>query len=209
MGTRLAAGVAALVVVVLAAGCVAEEPPPAQDSPGVIVPGRPGEQASVVPPEKAGEHQQVTKPSEADVRYMTMMIPHHEQAITMTDLVPARARSERVKAIASRIAASQDAEIAAMTTWLEQHGHAGHTAHQHGLMPGMATPEQLDALRAAKGAEFDRQFLRLMITHHEGALTMARDQLAHGLEPQAVAMAQEVLTGQVDEIEHMRAMLGT
>ncbi|MFC4000262.1 DUF305 domain-containing protein [Prauserella oleivorans] len=209
MGRRLAAAVAALFC--LAAGCTGEAPEPRRDTTGVIVPGRPGEQATVVPGGEAGDYRRAGAPSEADVAYVRMMIPHHQQAITMTDLVADRASNAQVKAIAERIAATQQAEITLMRSWLADHGHShadgGHGGHAR--MPGMATPEQLEALRAAEGAEFDRQFLRLMITHHEGALTMAEDQLAHGVDPRAVAMAQDVVTGQTDEIGHLRRLLGS
>ncbi|TKG66884.1 DUF305 domain-containing protein [Prauserella endophytica] len=218
MGRRLVAGVAAIFFLALA-GCTAEEAPPEGEQGGsdVIVPGRPGEQASVVPGSEAAEHQKAVRPNDADRQYMINMIPHHQQAITMTDLAARHATSDQVKGIAGRIAASQEAEISVMESWLREFGHAGdqhgghaeHGGHDHALMPGMATQEQLDALRAARGAEFDRQFLQLMITHHQGALTMAEQQLGHGIEPRAIAMAQEIITGQTDEIEHMRGMLGT
>ncbi|WP_199430083.1 DUF305 domain-containing protein [Qaidamihabitans albus] len=208
---RLAA--AGVVAVFVLAGCVSDPEPPEDAAAEVIVPGRPGESASAAAPQGAD----TVAPNEADVRYMTMMIPHHRQAITMTDLVADRASDRQVRAIAGRIAAAQDAEITAMTDWLAGHGHGQHTEHggdgEHGahgddLMPGMATPEQIDALRAAGGAEFDRLFLQLMITHHEGALTMAEDELAHGIEPRALEMAQDVLAGQAAEIERMRNLLG-
>ncbi|MFF5992225.1 DUF305 domain-containing protein [Prauserella flavalba] len=218
MGRRLVAGVAAIFFLALA-GCTAEEAPPEGQQAGsdVIVPGKPGEQAKVVPGSEAAEQQQAVRPNDADRQYMTNMIPHHQQAITMTDLAARHATSEQVKGIAGRIAASQEAEISVMESWLQEFGQSGsehgghgeHGAHDHALMPGMATPEQLDALRAARGAEFDRQFLQLMITHHQGALTMAEQQLGNGIEPRAIAMAQEIITGQTDEIEHMRGMLGT
>ncbi|MBK1786363.1 DUF305 domain-containing protein [Prauserella cavernicola] len=215
MGRRLAAGVA--VVFFALAGCTAEEAPPEQSAPDVIMPDKPGEQAKVVPGDEAAEHRQEPKPNDADVRYMTNMIPHHQQAIVMTDLAEQHATGEQVKAIAGRIAASQEAEISVMETWLEDFdaasphdGHGDHGehggGHDHAQMPGMATQQQLDALGAARGAEFDRQFLQLMITHHEGALTMAEEQLGGGIEPRAIAMAQDIITGQTDEIEHMRGM---
>jgi uncharacterized protein (DUF305 family) len=203
------------------AGCTsAPAGPPAQQQAPVIVPGGPGEAGTVVPPERAGQHEQHTAPNEADVTYMTMMVPHHRQAITMTDLVGSRASEEQVRAIAGRIASAQGAEIALMSDWLTRYGrpvpgaahegHAGHGdqhgAHDHAQMPGMATPAQLDALAAATGREFDRLFLDLMIAHHQGALTMAERQLAGGVETRAQEMAQEVMTGQSAEIERMRTL---
>ncbi|GAB3505010.1 DUF305 domain-containing protein [Amycolatopsis cihanbeyliensis] len=212
----------------LLAGCVNEpvERPPDEPSAPVLAPGGPGAEPTVLAPERANESGEQLRPNQADVDYMNMMIPHHRQAITMTDLITERARDERVRTIGGRIAAAQDAEIALMAAWLIRYGkpvppeagrhgdrglatghtaHAGPGGHEGGeLMPGMATPEQMDALRAATGAEFDRLFLDLMITHHEGALVMAEDELANGLETRALEMAQEVIAGQAAEIEHMR-----
>ncbi|MEU6646401.1 DUF305 domain-containing protein [Saccharomonospora sp. NPDC046836] len=214
MSRRLAAGMAAILLCVGLAGCTADEAPPEEDAAPLIVPGRPGEEAKVVPGEQAGDYQEVVQPNAADFQYMTMMIPHHQQALTMTDLVPDRAASDQLKNLADRMAASQEAEIRVMESWLQQNrdseaAEGGHGEHQHGLMPGMATEEQLEELRNAKGAEFDRLFLQLMITHHEGALTMAEEHLVSGIETRAVEMAQEIITGQTDEIGHMRTMLGT
>ncbi|MEU3272024.1 DUF305 domain-containing protein [Saccharomonospora sp. NPDC006951] len=205
LGKALAAGL--LASWLLAACTPAPETGP--DSPGVLVPRGPGEAAAVVPQDQAGEHQRRPEPGAGDIEFMTMMIPHHQQAILMTDLAAEHAEADRVHAISGRIAATQSAEITAMTAWLEEFGQAsaGHSAHGHTGMPGMATEAQLGALRAARGAEFDRQFLALMIHHHEGALTMAEDQLATGTEPRAVEMAQEVVTSQTDEIGHLRAIL--
>ncbi|AXB47683.1 DUF305 domain-containing protein [Amycolatopsis albispora] len=226
MTRTVTAAVAAGLACALLAGCSNEPVPPpeaAQPSVGVLVPGKPGESATAVPPGEAGGHQQEVTLSEVDVNYVTNMIPHHRQAIVMTDLVAERASNELVRGIASRIDAAQGAEIDQMTAWLTQHGkpvppeedptshsghagHGGHGGHDHATMPGMATPEQLDQLRAAKGTDFDRLFLDLMIRHHEGALTMAEQQLAGGLNDRAQEMAQEVITGQTAEIERMRAV---
>ncbi|WP_158880570.1 DUF305 domain-containing protein [Amycolatopsis anabasis] len=207
---------AVLLVVAALTGCSGEAaaPPPPPASAPVVLPGKPGDPGTVVPPERAGEHRQAAVPNGIDVNYVTMMIPHHRQAITMTDLVAAKSQDDRVRGIADRIAAAQGAEIAMMHGWLGDHGkpvpaegHAGHGGAEHGLMPGMATPAQLDELRAAGGREFDRKFLELMITHHQGALTMAEQELSGGVEVRAQQMAQEVITTQTAEIERLRGML--
>ncbi|WP_216216118.1 DUF305 domain-containing protein [Amycolatopsis aidingensis] len=232
MRVRAATALVATGAVLLLSGCMNEQAAQPSDTPSapVLVPGEPGAEPTVLSPERASAHGRTDstqpRPNQADVDYMNMMIPHHQQAITMTDLIDERAEDERVRTIGGRIAAAQDAEIALMAAWLIRYGkpvppeagrhgdrglRTGHTAHsapgghEHGpLMPGMATPEQMDALRAANGAEFDRLFLDLMITHHEGALVMAQDELADGLELRALEMAQEVIAGQAAEIEHMR-----
>lgn len=194
-------------------GCTGDESPaaPAQSAP-VIVPGKPGEPAGTVAPGQVDREQ----PNAADVEYMTMMIPHHQQAKVMTDLVPGKTANEQIRAIAGRISVAQDGEIAMMNTWLADRGkpvpgegHAGHGGgHDHALMPGMATEAQLADLRAASGPAFEKLFLDLMIAHHQGALTMAETQLGKGVEIKAQEMAQEVITGQSAEIERMKTMRG-
>ncbi|MFJ8914830.1 DUF305 domain-containing protein [Amycolatopsis sp. NPDC102389] len=195
----------------LVSGCTGGPEPaaPAQSAP-VIVPGKPGEQAGTGSPGPVDRDQ----PNEADVEYMTMMIPHHQQAKVMTDLVPGKTANEQIRAIAGRISVAQDGEVAMMKTWLADRGkpvpgegHAGHGGgHDHALMPGMATEAQLADLRAASGAAFEKLFLDLMIAHHQGALTMAEAQLGKGVEVKAQEMAQEVITGQTAEIERMKTM---
>ncbi|WP_028662427.1 DUF305 domain-containing protein [Saccharomonospora iraqiensis] len=202
----------AVVVAVGLAGCTGDAGTGADaggTAPGVIVPGGPGESARTVEPGSATGQRQLVEVTEADIRYMRMMIPHHEQAVTMTDLVPDRVHDDAVASLAERIAVTQAGEIDAMQAWLDRNAPEGGDGqdHAHGRMPGMATPEQLDALRAAEGAEFDRLFLELMITHHEGALTMAENYLPDGVEPNALHMAQEVITTQTAEIETMNGML--
>ncbi|MFI7122315.1 DUF305 domain-containing protein [Amycolatopsis sp. NPDC049868] len=197
----------------LVSGCTGDAEPaaPVQSAP-VIVPGKPGEQASTGSPGPVNRDQ----PNDADVEYMTMMIPHHQQAKVMTDLVPGKTANEQIRAIAGRISVAQDGEITMMKTWLADRGkpvpgegHAGHGGgHDHALMPGMATEAQLADLRAANGAAFEKLFLDLMIAHHQGALTMAEAQLGKGVEVKAQEMAQEVITGQTAEIERMKTMRG-
>ncbi|OXM43516.1 DUF305 domain-containing protein [Amycolatopsis alba] len=202
---------ALVVAVFVVSGCTGGEGPaaPSQSAP-VIVPGKPGEQAGTGSPGPVNRDQ----PNDADVEYMTMMIPHHEQAKVMTDLVPGKTANEQIRAIAGRISVAQDGEVTMMKTWLADRGkpvpgegHAGHGGgHEHALMPGMATEAQLADLRAASGVAFEKMFLDLMIAHHTGALTMAETQLGKGVEVKAQEMAQEVITGQSAEIERMKTM---
>ncbi len=204
---------ALLVAAFVVSGCTGDESPaePASSAP-VIIPGKPGEQAGTGSPGPVNRAQ----PNDADVEYMTMMIPHHRQAKVMTGLVPGKTANEQLKAIAGRISVAQDGEVAMMKTWLSDRGkpvpgegHAGHGGgHDHALMPGMATEAQLADLRAASGPAFEKLFLDLMIAHHQGALTMAETQLGKGVEIKAQEMAQEVITGQSAEIERMKTMRG-
>ncbi|GGL09030.1 DUF305 domain-containing protein [Planomonospora parontospora] len=194
----------------LTACSAAPEPPPraAAGSPvPIIVPGRPGEDARTVGPAEAATLVPTPTANAADVKYVQDMIIHHRQALDMAGLAPARARSIPLKGLASRIADSQGPEIQFMTSWLQQQGqrvpdhHAG-----HGDMPGMAAPEQLEALKAASGEDFDRLFLDLMIAHHRGAITMSEQVLGGGSHIKIEELANEVSVTQGAEIRRMLEM---
>ncbi len=181
----------------------------AQDGPSVIVPGKPGESNQVLSAEEAARQRaEDDSPNSADVAYARMMIEHHEQALTMTELAPAHAESTKVKKLAERISAAQGPEITAMKGWLKSHGKSEKgEGHDHGSMPGMATDAQLAKLRAAQGKAFDELFLTLMITHHNGAITMATDVKGQGNNIRIEEMADEVVAQQTSEISRMRDML--
>lgn len=176
-------------------------------SPAVVAPGKPGEEARRISPEEAARLLPDDKPNAADFTYAQMMIVHHRQALTMTALAPARAESSQVKKLAERITAAQQPEIGAMEGWLKSNGgprkQSGHDQH---TMPGMASETQLAELGRAKGAAFDRLFLKLMITHHEGAVTMAAEVLGQGNNVLVEEMANDVLSQQTAEINRMRSM---
>ncbi|MFE5142479.1 DUF305 domain-containing protein [Streptomyces fagopyri] len=203
---------AALVAVVLTLGACDDSGAPADSGrtggPSVIAPGKPGEAAETLSADDAAKRRtEDDSPNSADFAYARMMIEHHTQALEMTRLAPGQAGSGRVKALAARIAASQGPEISTMKGWLDAHHGDGHaTRHQHGAMPGMATEAQLKALRVARGKVFDRLFLKLMITHHDGAVSMATDVKARGNNIQIEEMADDVMAQQTSEISRMRAM---
>ncbi|MER5427859.1 DUF305 domain-containing protein [Streptomyces sp. NPDC002588] len=176
--------------------------------PSVIVPGRPGEaNRTLSAQDAAGQRAEDDTPNAADVAYARMMIVHHAQALEMTGLAPKQAESADVKRLALRISAAQGPEIEAMKGWLEEHGKA-ETAeeHDHATMPGMATGAQLKELRAAHGKAFDTLFLTLMITHHEGAITMATEVKAQGNNLRIEEMADDVVAQQTSEIARMQDM---
>lgn len=207
---RLAAGLGTLLAVGLLAACTTETPPPANPGP-VIVPGRPGEEASTIPPGEATGLPS-TPPNDADVEFVQNMIVHHQQAVWMSELAPERASSRDVKELADRISDVQGLEIDMMNRWLSQHaiptvepgtGHGG----GHTSMPGMPTQEQLDALKNAKGADFDRLWLQLMIAHHQGALTMAEAVRTSGSDVRVQEIADDVVVEQTDEIRRMQGWL--
>ena len=165
----------------------------------------------------AGMSAPVTIPKDAvytaaDVHFMQGMIAHHAQAIYMSQMAAAHGANPRVLRLATKIDQSQIAEIHLMQDWLHRNGQtAPDTSSWHSMhMPGMLTPPQLTALDSAKGADFDRTFLTLMIQHHEGALKMVADLFATPLAGQDVdvsVFANDVRTVQTAEIGIMHAML--
>ncbi|MCM2579816.1 DUF305 domain-containing protein [Streptomyces meridianus] len=181
----------------------------AEGGPSVVAPGKPGEDARTLSADEARKAVGDDTPNSADVGYVRMMIVHHRQALVMTDLAAKHAESDRVSGLARRIAAAQGPEIKAMEGWLKRHGKlgGGPKEHDHGAMPGMATPRQLEALSDARGAKFDSLFLKLMITHHQGAVTMATDVLSQGNNVLVEEMANDVIAQQTSEISRMRSLL--
>lgn len=174
--------------------------------PAVIAPGKPGETAQTLSPEEVEKQRaEDDSPNSADFDYARMMIQHHTQALEMTELAPDHAESTQVKRIAERISAAQKPEIEAMEGWLKTNdADKRGTSHEHGKMPGMATAAQLKELGTLDGKKFDRLFLKLMITHHEGAITMATDVKAQGNNILIEEMADDVIAQQTTEISRMR-----
>jgi uncharacterized protein (DUF305 family) len=148
--------------------------------------------------------------SPADVQFARQMIPHHAQAVEMADMLPADGVSPELVELAAAVAAAQQPEIDQMTAMLERWGFVpppltGGHAHE---MAGMLSEEDLAALGAATGAEFERMWLTMMIEHHEGAVDMAEDQLADGSDAEARELAEEIVDVQEAEIARMEGMLG-
>ena len=155
--------------------------------------------------------------NEADIAFVEGMIPHHEQAVTMSQYAASRAASREVKDLAKRIEAAQQPEIEQMKAFLATWGvkasgeHGGHGGDGgelgDGGHSGMLTEEQLDRLEAAKGEEFDRLFLEGMIEHHRGAITASEKEEVEGRSPEAKALAGEIITAQRAEIAEMEQLL--
>ena len=153
--------------------------------------------------------------------FMQGMIMHHSQAVEMTALIPSHTENKDVRALGARISSSQSDEIKFMQRWLAVRGESASTAmpgmpdmdksgQPMALMPGMLTPEQMEALRKAKGAEFDHLFLTGMIQHHNGALIMVKDLFDTAGAGQDAALfdfATDVDSGQRAEIRIMQSML--
>lgn len=176
--------------------------------PAVVAPGKPGEPARKLSAEEAVKAAGDDTPNSADFRYAQMMIEHHEQALVLSALVPGRGASTSVQRLSERITAGQKPEIGAMDGWLKNNGGDKRKAsHDHSAMPGMATEDQLRQLRAARGKAFDALFLDLMITHHQGAITMATEVLADGNNVTIEEMATDVVAQQTVEIDRMRNLM--
>lgn len=177
----------------------------------VVQPGAPGTATRTV----AAPAASVPRHTEADVKFMQGMIGHHAQALEMTSLLTTRTARDDMRMLARRIDVSQTDEIRMMERWLKDRGLPTPDPHAHHmpgatLMPGMLTPEDMNRLSGAKGPEFDRLFLELMIKHHEGALVMVKqlfESAGAGQESDVFAFASDVEADQAIEIRRMAGML--
>ncbi|GAB2643744.1 DUF305 domain-containing protein [Nocardia goodfellowii] len=150
--------------------------------------------------------------NDADVAFLQGMYPHHAQAVEMAELVPGRSQNPQLLALATAVEQAQAPEMQQMSTLLQSFGKPAPSASgEHGghgsTMPGMMSTEQMNALRAANGTAFDRQWLEMMIQHHQGAIAMAEPEIAHGVNPESVALARAVVSAQQAEIDTMNGML--
>lgn len=203
----------------------------ATEVPTIVQPGAPGQASKILPPST-----RATLPphSRKDVEFMQGMIHHHAQAVEMTALIEARTENKNIRLLGARISQSQADEMNFMRRWLgvrgepvelvmakadapntaDSHSHSGHSgpsAEHKMLMPGMLSAKQMDALKKAKGGEFEKLFLTGMIQHHEGALVMVKDLFdtaGAGQDAELFNFATDVDTGQRAEIGIMRNILG-
>ncbi|RBQ16598.1 DUF305 domain-containing protein [Spongiactinospora rosea] len=195
---------AALTSACTAAPATTRPPYTAAGTAPVIAPGEPGEPARTLAPNEAATAVPAPTANAADVRFVRDMVIHHRQAIDMSLLAPTRASSGALKRLAARIEDVQGPEIAMMAGWLREQGQQvpdHHTAHQG--MPGMATPAQLEQLRAATGTAFDRLYISLMTAHHQGAITMAAKVIAAGAHPKVREIAEDISVTQTAELHRM------
>ena len=150
---------------------------------------------------------------DADVTFAQLMTAHHQQAIEMAELAADRAGSAEVRDLAIRIAAAQGPEIETMTGWLDDWGApasmsgTSHGGHDMGDMPGSMSSADMDRLMNLSGTEFDREFLTMMISHHQGAVDMAETEQAEGANPEAVALAGQIVADQTAQISQMQTLL--
>ncbi len=152
--------------------------------------------------------------NDADVMFAQHMIPHHTQAIEMSDTLLAKQGIDpRVTELANQIKAAQGPEIQQMQGWLTQWGTPSMPPMSgHGDMPGMSgmmSEQDMTALKDAQGVDASKLFLTQMIAHHEGAITMAQSEIKDGQYPPAVEMARAIVTTQQQEIDTMNGILAS
>ena len=155
--------------------------------------------------------------NQADAMFAHHMIPHHQQAIEMSDIVlGTQGIDPRVVTLANQIKAAQGPEIQQMQSWLSQWGEPTMMPMPSSMMPGhdmgtsgMMSGEDMAALRNAQGVEASKLFLTQMIAHHQGAIAMAQDEIKSGQYPPAIAMSQSIVTSQQKEIDEMQAILAS
>jgi len=230
----VATGVAALAAVAALGACSNSATKEATSSPA---------SASAATSSQVSTSAQAAPYNQADMNFAHMMIPHHEQAIEMSDIILSKQDIDpRVVGLATQIKAAQGPEIATMQGWMKQWGmnmgdmpghggmgdmpgHGGMTGSPSSsmmpsgsMMPGMGnmagmegmmSPAEMDALKNAQGVEASKLYLTGMIKHHEGALTMAQDEIKNGESPDAIAMAKSILESQQKEIDTMNQILNS
>jgi len=154
-----------------------------------------------------------------DVAFAQGMIPHHGQAVQMADMALNISTNPTIRALAEKIKAAQDPEIATMEGWLKTWGQPvpdrnqpmDHATDDMGgmMMSGMMSEADMARMGNASGTDFDRMFLEMMVRHHEGAIEMAEQQLAAGKYQPTKDLAQVIITAQKAEIDEMNALLAT
>ncbi|TFV57661.1 DUF305 domain-containing protein [Mycobacterium sp. PS03-16] len=200
MMSRLAALIAASATALLLSSCsdAAEQPPAAEGH------------ANHTQSQSAGDAQAAHNAD--DVAFAQGMIPHHQQAIELADLARERSTDPALLDLASAIAAAQGPEVDQMTQMLRSWGeepmmeHGGHGGHDMS-MQGMVDAPTMQRLGTLSGAEFDTLWLQSMIAHHQGAVEMAKAELANGQNAEAKTLAEAIITAQEKEIAQMNEML--
>ena len=146
--------------------------------------------------------------NENAVMFAQMMIPHHDQALTLADLALQKSADADIMALARLIQSEQQPEIIQMTSWLTAANAGPGSASDHaGHMDGMLTDTQMAEIEAASGTDFDRLFLEGMKVHHEGAVSMAKDLIENNPNPEVAALAKQIIENQTQEIEYIKGLL--
>ena len=147
-----------------------------------------------------------------DVAFATNMIPHHKQAVDLSAMVPERSTNAGLVALAQQISAAQQPEINVMKVFLVQwnenpDSNSGHGDHGN-AMQGMVDAATMTKLESLTGAEFDKLWLESMIGHHQGAIEMAKAEIANGDNVDAKNLAKNIVTTQEAEVGQMKQMVG-
>lgn len=215
---RASVVVVTIAVASLASAACAPAQVPAPPAPATVAAASPATSTPVSPAAP------VRAPNEADVQFVTGMIGHHAQALVMAGWAPSHGANAAVRVLCERIINEQRDEIASMQTWLRDRNQPVPEAKpgpmrmkmngmEHDmLMPGMLTEEQMKELDSARGAEFDRLFLKYMIQHHQGAVTMVQelfDKNGAAQEQSVYKLASDVQADQTSEITRMQKMLAS
>lgn len=198
--TTLKAGLAALTVLFALAGCGGEE--------------NPAGTAAVTSSTSTSASAEAEEHNDADVMFLQMMIPHHAQAIEMSELIVDKDDvDELVVDLAERVIAAQQPEIEQMSGWLETWDEdvpdTGSGMEMDGPMNGMLSQEDVDAIGAATGAEAARLYLEGLKAHHAGAIGMAQSQLEDGMNADVLALAETIIEMQQAEIDEIDELLSS
>lgn len=190
----------ALVLIAVLAACRASAPPPSHPTPA----------SALEAIYRARTDSARLNYTPADVHFMTGMIGHHRQALEMASLAESHGAGPAVVTLAARITNAQKDEIATLEQWLSDRGLPLPEPDAHVHMPGMLTPAQMRELDAARGPAFDQRFLRFMIQHHQGAVTMVHELFGTDGAAQNEAvfkLASDIQVDQITEIARMELML--
>lgn len=194
---------AALAAAIALAGCAAtSSAPDSSPAPESSMPGMDHHGSGESTDTPAADH------NSADTMFAQMMIPHHEQAVTMSDLMLAKEGLDpQIEELATKIKAAQGPEIEKMDEWLEAWDEPREMPGHSMEMDGMLSGEDLAALESAQGTDAAKLFLSQMIEHHEGAVKMAEEEAASGSNPAAVKLAEDIIASQNAEIAEMQNLL--
>lgn len=198
MNYRLTAPALALALVASLAACGSDDEPSADNMQGTQAPDASDATVAL---------------NAADIAFAQGMIAHHQQAIEMAEIAldPNIGAGPEVVDLATRIMGAQGPEVELMTGWLTAAGEPvvmdSADGHDMSSMDGMMTAEQMDAMAAMTGAEFDQTWLEMMIAHHQGAIAQSIDVKANGSHADVLALADRIITAQQAEIVEMQALL--
>jgi uncharacterized protein (DUF305 family) len=200
MKRNLTLSAAALATVLVLAGCATGESGTQAAEPSLAA------TSATTAAEVSAEHH------DADTMFAQMMIPHHQQAVEMSEIMLAKKDLDpRITDLATKIKDAQGPEIEKMTgfleAWGEPTGSSTMEGHDMSSMEGMMTEEDLAQLEAAQGTEAAKLFLTQMVAHHEGAVKMAEQEVEQGSNPQAVELARTIVQDQEGEIKEMQDLL--